>query len=353
MKIWSVSPAGYVLDAIIRAEKRGHRLDDFLDGLGLERDTFIDPGAYITRQAYYQIVEHLIVDLGVPDIGFAQPENEHLLGIGVAGLAVLTAPTLGAALEATLRFQNVLAVPTRMHLERRNGEAHLVFNKLESDETRAWLLQWAVETSASSLALFLKNSPQQLQSARFSYAAPDNTQTYQDAFGCELLFSQPRSELVFPEELLAMPLTTHNPLAHEVAVRQCELSERKSRSNGTLIEQIEGMLLSNATFPLTLPQVANQLGLSARTLQRRLDVEQTSFRLVALRTRFRLAVELLNTDLPIKEIAFFTGYSDTANFSAAFKKQANVSPASFRALKKQGGQSKVPEERRGQSKVPE
>ena len=137
MQLWNVAPAGYVIDAITRAEKAGFELDGFLETLGLRRADFLAAGAYVTRHNYYRIIEHIVVDLGVLEVGFIQPENEHLLSIGAAGLAAMTADTLGEALQVTVRFQHLLAVPAKLHSEMRGDHAHLVFDQLEPGETGA------------------------------------------------------------------------------------------------------------------------------------------------------------------------------------------------------------------------
>ncbi len=50
---------------------------------------------------------------------------------------------------------------------------------------------------------------------------------------------------------------------------------------------------------------------------------------IALQVRCQLAQELLRTDLTVKEVAYLTGYSDVANFSAAFKAKLGVSLAAM------------------------
>ena len=329
MHVWNVTPAAYLLDPIERAEKSGFDLDKMLTDIGVSRDHFLQPGATLTRDQYYRIIEHLVLELGVDDVGFVQPENEHLLNVGTAGLTAMTAATVGGSLRVVIRFQHLLAVPTRLRLESRHHDVHLVFDSLERHDMRDWLLRWSVETSASSFAVFLKAYPLQLSSARFVYPQPGNVRAYDATFGCELRFDQNRNELVFPEAVLDQPLPTANPLVHEVALRQCEQTDRLSRPNAELVERIQSILLTDATYPVQLHDVASRLGMSARTLQRRLREQGASFRRVAVQTRCRLAQELLRTDLTINEVAYLTGYSDVANFSAAFKGEVGVPPSRF------------------------
>ncbi len=334
MRPWDVTPAAYLLDPIERAERQGFDLESLLAEIGVSRGDFLQPNATLSRDQSNRIIDYLLNDLGVADVGFVQPENEHLLSVGTAGLAAMTAATVGESLDVVVRFQHLLAVPTSVRLHERGKLAHLVFSNLDSNETRSWLKRWAVETSASAFAVYLEGYPGKFSIARFGYGTPENVETYQRVFACDLLFDQAVDELVFPRDVLDLPQPTANPLVHEIALRQCEQTDRLARPNAALVERIQSILIANASHPGALDDVARRLGLSGRTLQRRLRELGTSFRQVSLDTRLELARELLRTDLAIKEVAYLTGYTDVANFSAAFMAQAGERPSMFKASRR-------------------
>jgi AraC-like DNA-binding protein len=70
--------------------------------------------------------------------------------------------------------------------------------------------------------------------------------------------------------------------------------------------------------------------MSTRTLYNKLEGAGTTFREVLDETRQNLAEEYIRQNLPIYEIAYLIGFSDTANFSRAFKKWTGKSPMEFR-----------------------
>jgi AraC-like DNA-binding protein len=77
--------------------------------------------------------------------------------------------------------------------------------------------------------------------------------------------------------------------------------------------------------------LARELGISTRTLQRRLSEEGTTLRAIVRVERNRMAEALLQTSrTPIVSIAHDLGYSDTAIFSRAFKSWRGETPRSFR-----------------------
>jgi AraC-like DNA-binding protein len=81
----------------------------------------------------------------------------------------------------------------------------------------------------------------------------------------------------------------------------------------------------------TADDAADRLHMSARTLQRRLEAEHTSFTALVDATRERLARELLaDLALPLAEIAYRLGFSDLATFSRAFKRWTGRPPGLFR-----------------------
>ena len=79
------------------------------------------------------------------------------------------------------------------------------------------------------------------------------------------------------------------------------------------------------------------LGVGVQTLQRNLRREGVDYRNLLNRAKYHRAKALLvDTTLPVIDIAFSLGYADHANFSRAFKRMTGFSPASYRAEKTQG-----------------
>jgi AraC-like DNA-binding protein len=79
-----------------------------------------------------------------------------------------------------------------------------------------------------------------------------------------------------------------------------------------------------------MPEVARQLGVSTRTLRRRLDEEVTSFRALLDEVREALADELLTRGaVPVEDVAVRLGYAEAASFVHAFRRWKGVTPTAF------------------------
>ena len=80
-----------------------------------------------------------------------------------------------------------------------------------------------------------------------------------------------------------------------------------------------------------LSDVAKRLGMSGRTLQRRLSERGYSYQTLVDESRRQLAKRLLRqTDFSLVEVAFMTGFSEQSAFTRAFKRWAGQTPRSFR-----------------------
>jgi AraC-like DNA-binding protein len=83
---------------------------------------------------------------------------------------------------------------------------------------------------------------------------------------------------------------------------------------------------------MTLQGAARQLGLSARTLQRRLRDEGSSFQGEVVAARLRVAQRLmLETSASLGEVAFEAGYASPAHLSTHFRKAVGEAPSAWRS----------------------
>jgi AraC-like DNA-binding protein len=81
--------------------------------------------------------------------------------------------------------------------------------------------------------------------------------------------------------------------------------------------------------PLSL--VAEIVGMSERTLQRRLAQSRTTYSAIVQEARFLIASDLMaDSDLNIADIAFAAGYDNPPHFSRAFKRLTGITPRDYR-----------------------
>ena len=79
-------------------------------------------------------------------------------------------------------------------------------------------------------------------------------------------------------------------------------------------------------------EIARQVFVSSRTLQRKLADENTNFRTLLLEVRRKLAERYIaDKTMPLVEISYMLGFSETSSFSRAFKQWTGTTPATFRS----------------------
>ncbi|MBX2820963.1 MAG: helix-turn-helix transcriptional regulator [Rhodothermaceae bacterium] len=100
----------------------------------------------------------------------------------------------------------------------------------------------------------------------------------------------------------------------------------------SLVQQVRSQISQSLSEGVpTIFDTAQQLGMSGRTLQRRLSKQGYSFQTLVDESRRQLSERLLReTDYSLSEIAFMTGYSEQSAFTRAFKRWAGQTPRSYR-----------------------
>lgn len=133
---------------------------------------------------------------------------------------------------------------------------------------------------------------------------------------------------VWPIGLDETPLPRGDELLHQQYLRRLD---RQSLPDVEVEELVFEVLAHEADTSLGLNEVAAELGLSGRTLQRRLAERGIDFRSLCSSSRLRRAQWMLRTsNVPISKIAFSVGYLEVSSFSHAFRRWAGESPRAYR-----------------------
>lgn len=167
----------------------------------------------------------------------------------------------------------------------------------------------------------------------FRHSRNTNLQAFDRAFGCKVLFDQREPVIQFKPSDLELPLDTADSELYKVLTEYCDIVlQSKSRNTSDLLVDVERAIADRLTSgEATQHQVAKTLGMSARTLARRLAKEETTFFKTVENLRHSLAHRYLsNSDLVLAEIAFLLGYSGLSSFNDAFKRWTGKTPGQFR-----------------------
>jgi AraC-like DNA-binding protein len=169
-----------------------------------------------------------------------------------------------------------------------------------------------------------------------AHRQPGDARPYRRFFNAPVWFDAPRSALVVPADLLDRQLPSANARA-EAAIRTA-IADAEAANPLSLTLQVRRLVGAMLVgFAPSLPEIASVLGLSRRTLRRRLAEEGTTVTAIVDETRAELARQLIvQTHMPIHEIAQTLHYTKPGAFSRAYKSWTGIAPLSARhaALRK-------------------
>ena len=152
-------------------------------------------------------------------------------------------------------------------------------------------------------------------------------------FGCRVRFNAERDALVFRSSDLDRPFVTQNEELATIIGTHLDSELKAGSASVDVGQQVkETLKRSLAGKRPTLQDVAQEIGLSARTLQRRLTEAGFTFQQLVEDTRRDLARHYLKQPaVELPEAAFLLGYGDANSFFRAFQAWEGTSPGEWRA----------------------
>jgi AraC-like DNA-binding protein len=250
------------------------------------------------------------------------------------GYVVANSRTYGDALRHVVRYLQVWTDAVQFALASDGGEARLTY--IYSAGAAAPDLRRQESEHMLSAMLHIGR---QLTGRRwkpkhvcFEHRKPARTAAHKRVFQAPVHFGCARTELVFDARLLEQPLPKADPALAALLQRNAQALLGPIAASDTCAGQVRHVLSKvSAPGDLQLAVVARKLGTSARTLQRRLSEEGSSFHELVHETRSTLAKNYLRKgELAICEIAYLLGFSQPSAFHRAFQRWTGMTPRTFR-----------------------
>lgn len=165
----------------------------------------------------------------------------------------------------------------------------------------------------------------------FEHARPADIRLHRKLFGASLSFGEPINRLVIATRDLETRLS---PLDHSLwpfIERHLGDLSKERRSVPSMREQVDNAIVNRLGLgTVGLPAISADLGLSVRSLQRRLDEEGVSFTVLLRHVRRRVAESgLSQKGARVVDVAQALGYADTAVLSRAFRRWTGNSPRQY------------------------
>ncbi|MBM7541672.1 AraC family transcriptional regulator [Amphibacillus cookii] len=235
------------------------------------------------------------------------------------------------ALKRMAKYKQ-LCPPESLHITEEGELCAIEIKTLHSEEPGLSLLTGI--TLAFLLELGRRGTGQPLTAkyVEFSTHSIGDLKILEDYFGCPIQIGTSCNKLTIHRASLDLPFVSYNTELLEILTPILEQSLNGQQRSPSMTETVKWILKrSLAGGRPDIRTIASELGVSDRTLQRRLTEEGTSFKHLLGNVRHEQAREYLgDPSLNIKEIAFLIGYEDQNSFFRAFRIWEGVTPLKWR-----------------------
>ncbi len=305
----------------------------FLQSVGLNPEAPFDVGQMLAEDTYYDLLERIARSMAN---GHALPLRAgrlmHPNDYGALGLAWKSAPTVRQSLERVERYCRVWT--DNMTYELRDSDEGSFFMLHRAGVRRLGLRLSNEATAASTVSLIRQTACETFapKMVFFRHDAPPTISDHERYFRCPISFGADRDAVLISRDALALA----NELGDDGISRflLSHLDEELERLEPEVpladaVQKTVSRTLSEGVPRMSL--IARRLGMSERTLQRRLSAEGISFQSLVERSRRQLAEALLHqSSYSLSDVAFLTGFSEQSAFNRAFKRWVGQTPSTYR-----------------------
>jgi len=336
MSFWDFKRSSASVRLLVEfGQEQGLDIAKILARSGLKAADLDDPAIELDASQELCVVGNLIRACRRPGLGLEVGMRYNFASYGLWGLGLVSSATAGDALALALRF-----IPLTFSFCHISGglDGELYRLTFEAPDLEPATQRFLVERDVAAASRLMKETMGPafaLSQFALSHTVERGASWFESQLrlgGTRPEFGANSNSLAFDRKLLGLRLPQANPVTVAMCERACaELMERRRARLGT--SEYLRQYLAAAPLNMTpdLPQAARAVGLSDRTLKRRLQDEGISYRTLLAEVRGRQANQLLADEtLSLTQIADRMGFSDLSSFSQAYKRWFGVAPSAGR-----------------------
>jgi AraC-like DNA-binding protein len=306
-------------------------LSAVLEGVPIEPTVFDSDENLIPYGLATRLMEVAAAKTGCPHFGLLLGSRFDHRCMGAAGQWMANAPTLEAALTGFIALQPTATRGATAYLHRYGDDVILGYGAYDHAALGHTQIYACVTAVAANLVPALTNGAVRPVEVLLSFRRPVHAKPYEMVLQAPVRFDQPQTGLVLPFAALGSRIAGANPVDFAaLQQRAAAIMPPDQRIWSGLVARI--LRMSMLRGEVTASHVARRLGISQRTLARRLASEGNRFQTVLDEIRFFAARELLAvTELPVGDVALALGYATHPAFDDAFRRWSGTTPQSWRS----------------------
>jgi AraC-like DNA-binding protein len=314
-------------------EELGGDADEILAAAQVDAAALADPERYMPLKAFIDCQQIAAARLERKDFGLLMGAHQNLAMLGALSIAILNAPTTRQAIEICARYLHVhnpaysmaLTPVPRTSRDFLSGRADVRVprRREQNDERIVSALHKAMGHLAGG-----KYRPHEVW---FTHAPVSALSVYRKMFGVLPKFEKPVLGLALERAMLDAWRPGGSSRMRDIAETYLRsISPPRGQSYSIRVASMAQSLLRGGEF--TPDQTAKAMGIHARTLQRRLRDEGTSFEKIKDDARREWAEDLVTQpSVALSQIALMLGYAGSSAFSRSFRRWFGEAPRTYRA----------------------
>ena len=318
---------------VTAAHELGLRVDVGLASVGLSRSDLDNPDLRVSHALVDRMLRGAIMQSGERDLGLLAAEHLQPTHLDVVEYTARAQPMLRSAIERAIRYYALLHDGFEADLQLVGDRAIVTCGFRGGLEVSDAALEFVLAVHLMAARRMTGQPALAPIETHFAHARPKNTAVHQRIFRSPLQFSQPQNALIYSRAALDVPLPTADSGLARVLERHASESLQKLGRNTSLPERVRELVRQDLTSgKLTADNLARRLGMSSRTLHRRLVSEGSSYRGIIDDVRREIALRCLRDhQLSIREVGYLLGFTTGPAFHRAFRRWTGTTAAAFRS----------------------
>jgi AraC-like DNA-binding protein len=323
LKIRNLSAAPEVVLAL------GGDFSQVLATTGLEQNLFSNPDNVISYLTLGRLLRECVSATNCEHFGLLVGMRQSISVLGLAGYVAANSPTVGDALEIIIATLKLSDTGGALRLCGEKGFASLFWTVTEPGVEAREQIDDAATAIACNVMRQLCGPDWRPTEVCLPRPRPKDPRPYFKFFDAPVRFEADQACVIFDERHLVREIDGRDAALHMILSPL--LDKEISSAKRSVRDDVADILRAQPPGEtLTPDRAASALGISPRTLSRRLAAENATFSEIAQLVRFEAAERLLRTEKSLSEIAEALGYSDATAFIRAFKQFAGTTPARWR-----------------------
>lgn len=326
----------HIQHIVVRGEAQGYDMDALLSDAGLQRSQLADADGQVPVAALETMLAAISRQAPEPLIGLALAKDIQPATFGAIGYIAQSCAQFSDVLDVITRYSGLLSNIGETAVLHGPGTVSIRWRcKFGGALFRQHATDYVLGSFVVLSRLLMAEQKTLLKSVHFTHASPTDPSTlrhYLSFFQCPVHFNAPYAQVVMPAAVLQIRMQHGDAFMKDILERHAQHILQQRVDNTTVADQVRHLI--GALIVDNIPdkaKVADQLGISSRSLHRKLQEQGTSYREILDQVRLALAHNSLEEgQVSLSDIADNLGFSTRQAFIRWFKDTSGITPGNYR-----------------------